>query len=850
MAYMIPHPWDIAKPANGMESEKSLYDALANDEYSTRKGWHVVYSYRGDGRRDGHPVQDEYQIDFLLLIPGKGLVILEAKPTFSPPERLSDDSWRIGGYVDRNPYTKQHDNRAALQGHLEGTPFVNMPIHTMVAWPNLTRAKHASLKDLEAEASERRSDDPDYFPHQTICREDLPCIGEVIEGRLKEWADWWRADPARKKRQHYKLKYLADSRPKRDEVAGELRKIFAPESIGLRTDPSALRDLHSRILERLTKPQLDVQAAVLGAHQAFVMGPPGSGKTILAVEAARAHARVRGSGDVMLACFNDALSAAIRSRLEAVAQPGETLPRVVSLRELCVAALGADKVDAFGRNWERAIPDAALAIVDGAIPQAAVLVLDEAQQLLLASDETVDTTLYPVVPPVEEPIEHFDAEDEDVRFSRGIAIGPQHVRRGEKFSDSVRVLFDAVVEGGLADGRWLMYGDPTQDQAFTVEYSERLYQGFHLSDELRQVEEALAEGGVSTEVFGLREAGDDWPWGPPDEMVEYVESVEFKPFSSDEVRELEKQRAALQAEDKALREQGDRTAREWLDDGLKRTGLDVCAVQIETLPSNIRNPEGLYAYARRLLEYGDLKIDHGSVQTAFSAALPEVRYVGVDGIETLFDDSVRAWTWSGEGRYSDDEWDVAPQAAVDSLAGLLHELTISEPYEPADITVLSIAGDRHRPDHDVAARLAGQAAYRLAPFSERDSSQIGFGRIDDFVGLESRIVVITDFMNVWERYDDDWDTRAWSCHRAYLALTRATERAYLLLPEEVHYALYYDLFGWPEDIGHYKAKTDQGREYFRPLEGLEGLFPKALAHLATRPRPAENHVWTLGSLTR
>ena len=146
-------------------------------------------------------------------------------------------------------------------------------------------------------------------------------------------------------------------------------------------------ELDSQAIVRLSDEQVEVLRSLVSAPRLCVRGGAGSGKTLLALELARAAA-LEGR-HVLLTCFNIALARWIG---ETVASWGPLADRIraATFHDLCheaAAAIGdipppparGDK-PAAGAYWNEALPDRLLAALEaGRLPRYDAVIVDEGQ---------------------------------------------------------------------------------------------------------------------------------------------------------------------------------------------------------------------------------------------------------------------------------------------------------------------------------------------------------------------------------------------------------------------------------------------------------------------------------------
>jgi len=361
MAQMVPPdppPW---RP--GWLAEKHLFEAL---RAGLPEQFHVFHDYAylgGEAPREG-------AIDFLVVHRELGMLAIECK---GEGVRLrGDGSWTriLGGGreepLDESPFrqAQRHIKElvaelrpklAALFPDLGGTfPFVH---GHAVAFP---LADGRDLGALPAEAS----------PRILLLAPDLERLGERIPGILAYWAGGRAPAPPLDERRFTQFR----------------RNVLLPR---WRLAPSfgARLDLDRQALVRLSEEQAEVLRSLVAGPRLCVRGGAGSGKTLLALEVARAEALA--GRRVLLTCFNIALA---RWLAETVAAwgPLATRVRAATFHDLCqeaAAALGDEPAPppagdraAARRYWEQELPERLLgALSAGRADRWDAVVVDEGQ---------------------------------------------------------------------------------------------------------------------------------------------------------------------------------------------------------------------------------------------------------------------------------------------------------------------------------------------------------------------------------------------------------------------------------------------------------------------------------------
>ena len=142
--------------------------------------------------------------------------------------------------------------------------------------------------------------------------------------------------------------------------------------------PASRRKLRTDELRRFTEEQFTVLDAVAGNDRLVLEGAAGTGKTLLAIEAARRAAD--GDASVLVCCYNRLLSKWLAGGLSSLDITVGTIHRYM----LDLAGL-QPPANADAQFWDQTLPDAALEALLAGSPLAQafdVLIVDEAQDIL------------------------------------------------------------------------------------------------------------------------------------------------------------------------------------------------------------------------------------------------------------------------------------------------------------------------------------------------------------------------------------------------------------------------------------------------------------------------------------
>jgi len=357
MAQMLPSspPADV----QGKRAERALYDALRHglsDDYFVYHGLEYLEGQRAE----------EGEVDFLIVHREKGLLVLECKG--GGVRRNPNGAWvrtRPDGREQPmgNPFDQAQKQVKGLVRELEQRMAGSFParfpfVHGhAVAFPFLRLSDGGLPLDARQET--------------LFTADDMRSVGPWVERAL---AFWHRAAPPLEP-----LSLSDFARFRRQVLHPELRLV---ETLGARLA------VEGAAIERLTGEQIEVLKGCLGNRRLRVVGGAGSGKTALAIEAARRFAG-RPDQRVLLVCFNKALGAFLSS-VFAVQDAATGTVDVLTFHALCrraIEALGrpyepppAADTERARQFWDRDAPAALLdALAAEKVPRYDAIVVDEAQ---------------------------------------------------------------------------------------------------------------------------------------------------------------------------------------------------------------------------------------------------------------------------------------------------------------------------------------------------------------------------------------------------------------------------------------------------------------------------------------
>jgi hypothetical protein len=377
MARMIPST-PPSGHGGGKKAERTLFlelDEQLSDDYV------ILHSVDYVGGRGA----DEGEVDFLILHRTEGMLVLECKG--SGVRRDDDNRWwrRIGGreqQLDEGPFEQakgqMHDLADEFQARLrrlvdpglESFPFV---FGYAAAFP-LSRPRQVNLP-------------LDVHARTVMFSSDLHRVGEFVRQALAHW----RIGRAHK----HKL-----TRPQFDQF---LRQVVMPR-FEVVTNLGARLDVDRRAFVRLSRAQARTLKGLLSNRRITVPGGAGTGKTVLALEAARQLASGTPDGRrVLLLCFNKNLGKHLTETCQAMTPPVGSVEADYFSR-LCQRAIKATHAwnrypipsDKEARKdfWNLRAPEALLeALADDVFQPWDALVIDEAQDFHASWWDLIDDLL-------------------------------------------------------------------------------------------------------------------------------------------------------------------------------------------------------------------------------------------------------------------------------------------------------------------------------------------------------------------------------------------------------------------------------------------------------------------------
>lgn len=335
--------------------ERDLFERLRDDHLIS--DWVVLHSLDIAEHRS----QIQGEADFVIVAPNKGVLCLEVKAVTKV--RCDHGVWYLGSSSVpdyRGPFKQAAEAMHSIRTYVarEAPELSRVPFFSAVVFPYV---------DLDAESTE-------WHRWQLIDRsmyEGRP-IGEIITQVLDQARDWLSASSSAK------WFHKESGHPTIEEVR-KLASILRP-SFECFESPASRTGRRVEELKRYTEEQFEALDAMSANARTIFSGPAGTGKTLLAMEAAR-RAQIGGQR-VLFLCFNSFLGQWLSERMQSLWPQ----VRTSTLHSYMMSVSGVDvPVGANHRFWELTLPAAATDALLGSSDKSNfydVLVIDEAQDVI------------------------------------------------------------------------------------------------------------------------------------------------------------------------------------------------------------------------------------------------------------------------------------------------------------------------------------------------------------------------------------------------------------------------------------------------------------------------------------
>ena len=306
-----------------------------------------------------HATQVEGEADFVVIVPGRGVLVIEVK-SHERVETDGDGRWRLGNqdWKTKSPFDQASGSMHSVVDFLDsrGANAIGYPVWYCVWFTSVSKDRMPQSIGWQQWALLDASD------------LNAPSVSAAIV-RVLERAS----------------QHLLDTSPTFRRVEGtpnaahtqRMTNLLEPKFVSEMTTKEAARK-RAFELDKYTVEQVKILDMLAQAPRLLVDGPAGSGKTVLAVEAAR---RAAASGRrVLFVVFNRLIEADLKLRCGGI--------DVFRLHALFAALAGATIPGDADSDWYAQLPERAFAAVFDDHPRYDLLVIDEAQDI--AKDDYLD----------------------------------------------------------------------------------------------------------------------------------------------------------------------------------------------------------------------------------------------------------------------------------------------------------------------------------------------------------------------------------------------------------------------------------------------------------------------------
>jgi len=336
-------------PASAPPGEQAVYRTLASAPGTDE--WTVIHSLA----LAEHVRQVEGEADFVAIVPGKGLLVIEVK-SHRTVSRDEDGTWHLGNQspTTRSPFQQADEAMYSILDYLRAHSVDIRKVPALHAvWFTGVRAK-----------SELPSS-PEWQAWQILDIRDLADAAGALE-RVFAWG----------------LRHLTSKNPlwastpvfpraEASLVVRTLRPRFDIASVN-----ADMRHARQQELTRFLDEQYEALDAMEGNQAAIFTGPAGSGKTFLALEAVVRELSKGLTGRLL--CFNRLLGKQLQLELAEIQGVKVGTLHQELLRLTSLSARPAEESD----FWQSTLPERAIEVLLDMPPShAGFLIVDEAQDI-------------------------------------------------------------------------------------------------------------------------------------------------------------------------------------------------------------------------------------------------------------------------------------------------------------------------------------------------------------------------------------------------------------------------------------------------------------------------------------
>lgn len=339
MARMIPNVISDDVPSVG---EKTLFHKLKTD--AGTDGWVVFHSL--DIAR--HSTQVRGEADFVIVIPAKGILVVEVKA--HKRVKVENGIWYLGmdPPSEKGPFKQVAGNMHSLMKGIRAFPSLS----------SVSVGKCVVFTDVEFNQSS-----PEWHDWEVIDQKKMSLrpVSTLFMAVIDHWRELYRHE--------------------RDEPTAEQIKVLENHlrpNFEVFISPRAQRQRLDDEVKRYTEEQYGAIDSMSRNPRVLFEGPAGTGKTMLAIEAAR-RAQTEGRR-VLFLCFNRLLGRWLQEETE-----GFKSVKTATLHGFLREVVGVETIPngADSSFWDDLTEKACEKLVDSNFEVFDELVIDEAQDILL-----------------------------------------------------------------------------------------------------------------------------------------------------------------------------------------------------------------------------------------------------------------------------------------------------------------------------------------------------------------------------------------------------------------------------------------------------------------------------------
>lgn len=348
MARMIPPTIDDASSPPG---EVQLFHLFAKS--AGTESWIVLHSLD----LPQHVRNLEGEIDFLILVPGGAAICLEVK-SHKRVRRESNGLWRLGNDAPdaRGPFKQSAEAMWSIHSSIKARALLTgVPLVSAVAFP---------LCEFDQPPTEWEA--WQVFDENALSKYGVVGVAtRIVNGARSKFANnaaWF---------------HPSANEPTSEQCAS-IARLLRP-SFEFNRSPKARKNANNAEMLRYTEEQFAALDAVCDNDRVIFTGAAGTGKTLLAIEAARLA--VADGKRTLLTCYNRLLAGWIQQQ----ASPLGPAAEIGTLHSVMLAITGLNvPPEADDTFWSHQLPSETIGILVAGHPMARsfdLAVVDEAQDL-------------------------------------------------------------------------------------------------------------------------------------------------------------------------------------------------------------------------------------------------------------------------------------------------------------------------------------------------------------------------------------------------------------------------------------------------------------------------------------